>query len=351
MDVSPRGRGRAGQPGLAEIARLAGVSEATVSRVLHHKAGVAERTRLRVREALRALGRPERVQDGMVLILSPGLDNPFFARMCDSLQDELLRYGMHPVVCTSRAGNTLERHQIEYFAEAGVSAVVFLSSPNILRTTQRENRIVLIKRHIPIVSLNGGFQELPSPVFSTDHAESAEMSVAHLWELGHRRIGFVAGPEGIRASDRRLAGYERALVRRGVPAAELVVARSDYSSEGGRTAALDLLDRAPEVTAVVAANDQIAFGVVDAVRERGGQVPADVSVIGYDDSPFLDRSDPPLTSVRQPTEELSQKVALTVMQMLGGQDVEPVEVLVRPELKLRRSTGLSRTLLPALPNA
>lgn len=332
---------------LARIAETAGVSKATVSRVLNNKAGVAAKTRALVEQTVRELGPVDRPRTGVVLLLTPGLRNPFFARMCESIHDELGGYGLHPIICRSKAGSREEREQLIFFAELGLAGAIFLSSPNVLHAEQLENRRILQQRGIPFVCLNGSFDGLDAPVFSTDHVASSELAVSHLWSLGHRAIAFIAGPDGIRGSDRRLTGFRRAMSSRGIAEGDLWVVRNEYSSEGGRAAVADLLAEHPEVTAVVAANDQIAFGAIDALRGHGRSVPGDVSIVGYDDSELLDYTDPPLTTVRQPSETLSHKIAQAVLRQVSGQAVDPTEVLVRPELRVRSSTALPITLARA----
>jgi DNA-binding LacI/PurR family transcriptional regulator len=332
---------------LAQIAESAGVSKATVSRVLNNKAGVAAKTRALVEQAVRELGPVQQSRHEVVLLLTPGLRNPFFARMCESIHDELGGYGLHPVICRSKAGSREEREQLIFFAELGLAGAIFLSSPNVLHAEQLENRRLLQQRRVPFVCLNGSFDGLDAPVFSTDHVASSELAVAHLWSLGHRAIAFIAGPDGIRGSDRRLAGFRRAMTGRDVADHDLSVVRNEYSSEGGRAAVAELLADHPGVTAIVAANDQIAFGAIEALREHGRAVPAEVSIVGYDDSELLDYTDPPLTTVRQPSEILSHKIVQTVLRQVSGQTVEPTEVLVRPELRVRASTALPITLARA----
>ncbi len=338
--VKPRQRTFAGGVGLAEVAAHAGVSEATVSRVINRKYGVSAATREAVERSMRALGYARQVRGELVLLLVPDLVNPIFAQLCNAIESELSPHGLRTVLCPVHPGTVQERDYVASLADTGIAGVVFLSAMNTLRNTDPGAREMLESRGIPYVSVNGGFADAAAPVFSSDDWRAAELAVTHLVDLGHRRIGMCAGPVGNTPADRRVEGFVQTMDRLGMPDPEDFIVRQHYNVEGGRHAAEELVPLG--VTAIVASSDEMALGVIRAVQRRGLSVPGDLSVIGYDDSPLLDFTNPPLTTVRQPVDRLAEYTARGIVALIGNREVPNDEVLVEPELRLRASTGPAR---------
>lgn len=329
-----RSRSPAGNVGLAAVAELAGVSEATVSRVFNRKYGVSAATREAVEAAMRQLGYERQVRGELVLLLVPGLGDAIFAEMCSAIENEIAPYGLRAVICP---GTLRERDYVESMIDAGIAAVVFLSSSNTIRNTDPVARQLLQSRNVPFICVNGGFHDAPSPVFSADDWRAAEISVGHLYDLGHRRIGMCAGPVGNTPADRRVEGFLQAMERRGLNGADDLVIRQYYNIEGGRHAAEDLLQLG--ATAIVASSDEMALGAMRAIKRKGLRIPADISIIGYNDSPFLDFTDPPLTTVRQPVERIAENTTRAIVGLLADRTLPTNEVLIEPEIRLRASTG------------
>lgn len=335
--AKPRQRALSGGVGLAEVAAHAGVSEATVSRVINRKYGVSASTREAVERSMRTLGFARQVRGELVLLLVPDLVNPIFAQLCNAIESELSPHGLRTVLCPVHPGTVQERDYVVSLADTGVAGVVFLSSMNTLRNTDPGAREMLESRGIPYVSVNGGFADAAAPVFSSDDWRAAELAVTHLFDLGHRRIGMSAGPVGNTPADRRVEGFVQAMDRLGLPDPEDFVVRQHYNIEGGRHAAEELLPAG--VTAIVAGSDEMALGAVRAIQRHGLAVPGDISVIGYDDSPLLDFTNPPLTTVRQPVDRLAEHTARAMVSLIGNREVGSDEVFIEPELRVRASTG------------
>jgi LacI family transcriptional regulator, repressor for deo operon, udp, cdd, tsx, nupC, and nupG len=332
----------AGSTSLAEVAQLAEVSEATVSRVLNRKYGVSAATRQAVEDALKRVGYERPLDNRLVLMLTPNLKNPIFAQQAERVENELNPYGLKSIICPVYPGTPRERDYVESLMDAGVAAIVFLSSSNTLRDADHRVVQLIESRGIPYVSINGGFPDSDAPVVSTDDWRAAELAVGHLHDLGHRRIGIAAGPVDNVPADRRVEGFVHALRRRGIEDAERFVARQHFNIEGGQQAASALL--ANGVTGIVASSDEMALGAYRAADRAGLSVPGDVSVIGYDDSPMLDFTAPPLTTVRQPVERIAENIGRILTGLIAHRDVSTEEILVDPELRLRGSTApLTRT--------
>lgn len=328
---------RPAKVGLTEIAQRAGVSEATVSRVLNRRYGVAASTRDAVAAAMRELGLERELDGELVLLLTPNLSNPIFAEMCEQIENQLTPHGLKCVICPVYPGTVQERGYVEALVEAGVVAVVFLSTINTLRHADQSARQLLEGRGIPYVSINGGFAADSAPTISTDDWRAAEIAVTHLHSLGHRRIGLAAGPAGNTPADRRVEGFVTAMERLGANDPEALIVRGHYSIEGGRHAADELLSL--EATGIVAGSDEMALGAITAAHRRGLAVPEDVSVVGYDDSSLLEYTDPPLTTVRQPIDRIAAQTARVIVSMVAGRPVAAGEMLIDPSIRLRASTA------------
>ncbi|MDR0283732.1 MAG: LacI family transcriptional regulator [Propionibacteriaceae bacterium] len=342
INGSPRINGKKprsplGSTSLAEIAAIAGVSEATVSRVLNHKYGVAAKTRAQVEEALQTVGYERSTKGDIVLILVPILADALFAAMCDAVEKELSPQSLRAVICPVYPGSVAELDYVADLADMGVAAAVFLSSSNTLKNADPGPHHLLESRGIPYMTVNGGFADANVPVVSTDDWQAAELAVAHLYDLGHRRIGLIAGPAGNIPADRRVEGFLAAMDARDLADAEDLVVRHHFTIEGGRHATDELLSLG--VTAIVASSDNMALGAYRSAQRKGLRVPDDVSVVGYNDSYMLDFTAPALTSVRQPIERIAGLCARTLLTMVQNRPVRTTEILVEPELRIRASTS------------
>ena len=331
--------------GLTEVAALARVSEATVSRVVNRRPGVAGRTRDAVEQAIAELGYEPGNRGHLVAMITPWISNPFFAEVAELIESALAPHGLKGVICPSLPGGIQEREFVTALADHGIAAVVFLSASNTLDNADTETYRVLAARRIPFVGINGGFDGHDAPVFSSDDLLAAELAVDHLHGLGHRRIGMAAGPRGNRPADRRVQGFLAALERRGSTDAAQRVVRQVYTIEGGQSAAATLIENG--ATAIVAASDYMALGAIRGARRAGLSVPGDVSVVGYDGSMITEFVDPPLTTVRQPTDRLAKEVAHAVVALAGHREVPTGELLFSPELVVRSSTAAPPTTTPA----
>ncbi|WP_026115618.1 LacI family DNA-binding transcriptional regulator [Nocardiopsis kunsanensis] len=330
-------------PRLADIARHAGVSEATVSRVLNDKPGVGGETRKAVLTALDVLGyeRPARLRQrsaGLVGMVVPELGNPVFPMFAQAAESALAQRGFTPVLCTQTPGGITEDEYVELLLERNVSGIIFVSGRHADTTASRERYEALVSRRLPIVLVNGYSEDLPAAFVSCDDREAGRQAVDHLVAMGHTRIGFTSGPERYVPVRRKLEGYHQALAAHGLDGDGLVEL-SLFGVEGGDAAASSLIERG--VTAMVCGSDMMALGAIRAARRRRLRVPQEFSVVGYDDSQLIAFTDPPLTTVRQPVSAMALASVRTLCDEIAGHAASRTEYMFAPELVVRGSTAAS----------
>ncbi|MFE1444032.1 LacI family DNA-binding transcriptional regulator [Streptomyces sp. NPDC058739] len=330
---------------LADIAAAAGVSKATVSRVINGTRGVASETRASVLAALDDLGyeRPARLRPrakNLVGIITPELDNPIFPAMAQVIGQALTRLGCTPVLAAQSPGGSTEDELTEMLVDRGVSGMIFLSGLHADTTADPARYGRLHEQDVPFVLVNGFSPAISAPFVSCDDRSAMELAVTHLAALGHTRIGLALGPARFVPVQRKLEGFVRAAQRRlGQSADESarLVRHTLFTLEGGQAAAAELLDEG--CTAVVCASDMMALGAVRCARQRGLAVPEDVSVTGFDDSPLIAFTDPPLTTIRQPVRTIGQVAVEALMEELTGTPAPHTEFVIMPELVVRGSTA------------
>ncbi|MFH5823483.1 LacI family DNA-binding transcriptional regulator [Georgenia sp. AZ-5] len=331
-----------GRTRLTDVAEQAGVSTATVSRVLNGKPGVAGETRRAVLAALDMLGyeRPDKLRGarsaGLVGLIVPELSNPVFPAFAQAIESMLSTEGFTPLLCTQSPGGTTEDEYVEMLLEHDVDGIVFVSGLHADTRADVSRYERLRERGLPFVLVNGHNRAVDAPSFSTDDHASMELAVRHLASQGHRRIGLAIGPDRFVPARLKREGFLEAMDRYlGEPDPPVVTTM--FTVEGGQSAGSALVDAG--CTAVVCGSDLMALGVVRAARSRGLQVPADLSVVGYDDSVLIPFTSPPLTTLRQSVTAMCQAAVTTLLAEIGGAPVPRSDLLFVPELIVRGSTA------------
>lgn len=331
---------------LKDLAEQAGVSTATVSRVLNGKMGVSNDTRKAVLAALDVLGydRPEKLRtrsQGLIGLIVPELDNPVFPALAQAIETMLSDRGYTPLLCTQSPGGTTEEEYVEMLSDHGVDGIVFVSGRHADTSASFDRYHRLRSRGLPIVLVNGAAEGVDAPMVSTDDAVAVDLAVRHLRSLGHERIGLAIGPERYIPARRKMAAFTAAL-RQHVPDADPLehVVSTLFTVEGGQVAGGELIES--DHTGIVCGSDLMALGVIRAARMRGLDVPTDISVVGFDDSPLIAFTDPPLTTVRQPVAPMGKAAVNALISEISGVRVSRTELLFHPELIVRGSTGSRR---------
>jgi LacI family transcriptional regulator, repressor for deo operon, udp, cdd, tsx, nupC, and nupG len=345
------------RPRLKDVAERAGVSTATVSRVVNARPGVSDDVRERVTDVLRQMQwEPSGLRGSRsartVGLLVPELTNPIFPAFAQGIEQRLGLSGMTTVLCTSTPDGVSEADHVEGLLEVGVAALVFIAGSH--ADTEADHTLFadLAARVVPVIVVNGRAPDVTGAASVTcDDVEAGRLATAHLTSLGHRRVGLAAGSLRYVAGRRRADGWAKALSDAGLSAGPVVDAtdgplgegdgsplcEDGYTIAGGRRAGDVLLDRG--ATAIVAASDLIAIGVLQAARVRGLDVPDDLSVVGYDDSLLMPHVCPPLTTVRQPVDEMCRAIARLCADAGKGDPLRTSELAYQPELIARGSTG------------
>lgn len=319
-----------------------GVSEATVSRVLNGKPGVSEATRQSVLTALDVLGyeRPTQLRGErarLVGLVLPELQNPIFPAFAEVIGGALAQQGLTPVLCTQTKGGVSEADYVDLLLQQQVSGVVFAGGLFAQADAPHDHYHQLAERNIPVVLINASIEGLDFPCVACDDAVAVEQAWRHLASLGHERIGLLLGPLDHVPSRRKLEAARAAAEAAGTPLPEERIVRSIFSLEGGQAAANRLLEQG--VTGIVCASDPLALGAIRAARRRGLRVPQDVSVVGFDDSAFMNCTEPPLSTVRQPIEAMGRAAVELLCSQIQGAQSHPGELLFEPELVVRGSTA------------
>lgn len=330
---------------LRDVAQRAGVHESTVSRALNPRTRhmVKPEVARRVTEAAGDLGyRPNTIALSLktnrtmtVGVVIPDLTNPVFPPMIRGIEDALSGGGYTAIVANSDNDPGRERVILETMRNRRVDGLI-------LATARREDALIADSAadSIPVVLINRTIENSTLSSVANDDAGGIMLAVKHLAGLGHRRIAHVAGPQGLSTGKRRYEGFLAAMATCGLDAdPALIAATRVFSEEEGRRALGDILARGGEFTAVVAANDLLALGCYGALAEAELRCPEDISVTGFNDMPFSDKFNPPLTTIRIPLYEMGECAAEALLRRLADPDTRPESILLKRELVVRGSTG------------
>ena len=326
-----------------DVAKRAGVSAMTVSRVINRSNYISPKTRERVEAAVAELGyvpntlaRSLRMKgtQTLALVLSD-ITNPFFTTLGRGVQDAARAQGFNVIFCNTDESETEQAEQLITLVQKRVDGVLLVPA-----ASSAEPVAYLKKHKIPVVVLDRRVQGCSVDSVRCDSELGAYQLTKLLLDLGHRRIAVLSGPEAVSTASDRVAGYRRALAEAGCsPAAELVF-HGTYTLAGGRQMARAALAQSPRPTAFFAANNFIAIGAYQALKETGLRVPEDVAIAAFDDLPLTMMVEPFFTVVAQPAYEMGQHAIQLLLARLGGEEpAECREVILPFELIVRQSGG------------
>lgn len=333
---------------IRDVARVASVHPGTVSRALNEETRplVNTETAERVLRVADELGyRPNRIARGLktsrshtIGVLIPDITNPLFPPILRGIEDRLDEAGYTSLIVNTDNDPGRERVYLE--AMRGRQVDGFISATARL---DRELLVELAAAGTPLVLVNRSLEDASVAAVTVDDRRGIALAVEHVAKLGHQQIGHVAGPQNLSTGHRRYVGFVEEMGRAGlgIPDEHVRFAGS-FTEDQGAAACAELLDAAPALTAIVAGNDLLALGCFDALEARGLTCPDDISIVGFNDMPFVDRLRPPLTSVRIPQREIGKVAADLLLERLDGGVEVADEILLQPELIVRGSTAPPR---------
>ena len=332
---------------IRDVARRAGVSSMTVSRVINGNVRVSPTTRSRVEQAIAELGYvPSRLARGLsaqrtgtLALIVPDVANPFFTLIVRGAEDVARRAGYRVILCDTRADLAIEREVIEEMIAHRVEGI--LIAP--VSDRSREHLRRLARFALPFVLIDRTVRGVDADAVLGDSAEGARRLVEHLLSLGHRRIALIIeGDEVSTARDRR-RGYLAALEEAGVDPAPALVVEAAADPDGGLAGMLRLLELDESPTAVFTVNNLVALGAIEAVRAAGRDVPDDVALVCFDDIEYASRLHPFLTVMAQPAEMFGTLSTQLLLERIDGRGPERKHVVVLPaDFVVRESCGASR---------
>lgn len=325
---------------IKDIARIAGVSHSTVSRALHNSPLVTRETVSQIQKIANDVGyRASAVARGLVTrktrtigVVVTTVTDPWVGEVLSAIELAAHDHGYSVLLADSNADPVREKSVVHSFAERRVDGIVVTSSRvGALHTP------MLSQMMVPIVLINNQHPGEFVHSVMIENFDASRAATDHLIALGHRRIGYIGDQFGHHSDVERFAGFREALKHAGLPFDAQWVAHGDGKADGGPGAIEQLLALPLPPTAVFCYNDMTALGVLRAIQARGLRVPADISIVGFDDLFFATYTQPPLTTVRQPRRKMGQMAFESLLMLMSGE--EPTEIRVPAELIVRESTA------------
>jgi LacI family transcriptional regulator len=345
-------KARSGGPDILQVAKLAGVSPSTVSRVTNGRATVDKKLAKKVWQAIEELGYSPNPQARALVsgrsrvlgLLISEITNPFFPELIQGFEDVAGENDFEVMVGSTNYNEERARIFIRRLAQRKVEGVAVM-------TFRAESGLLdeLIEQDIPLVSVDVSIDAPRSLILEVDYAHGINQAVQHLAMLGHRRIGFASGPMPHLTNMKRKDAFLQAVKRIGLPPKAAAVFLGDHTFEGGTEAAFYFLRLKSRPTAIICSNDMMAVGVLRILAERGIKVPEDMSVVGFDDIHLSEFANPPLTTVRMSRQDLARAAFDGLMRLREGKipaSLDPIRVATN--LVVRQSTDAPREAIFAL---
>ena len=330
---------------MRDVAERAGVSVTTVSHVVNETRPVSDELRQRVQAAMEELGyQPNllarslrRGQTHTLGMIVPDISNPYFAAVARGVEDTSYHQNYSVILCNSEHDPGKERLYVTVLTTKQVDGLLLVSVD-----VSAEDLHALRARRIPVVMVNRKIPGEAVDLVLTINVRGGYFGTHHMVELGHRRIACITGPFDTAPSVERLTGYRQALHEANIPVDETLIVRGSFQYSSGYRVARQLLSMDDPPTGVFACNDMEALGVICAAQQMGCQVPADLSVVGYDDVSLASFTSPPLTTISQPKHEIGVLAATLLLERLRDPGLKPRRHVLDVSLQSRRSCGPPR---------
>ncbi|MBU1569339.1 MAG: LacI family transcriptional regulator [Proteobacteria bacterium] len=329
---------------IKDVAKLAGVSIATVSHVTNNTRFVSEDTKKKIFAAMEELAyRPNAVarslrkkESRIIGLILPDNTNPYFAEIAWSIEYASRNMGYSVILCNSDGDIDKESSYIDVLLEKQVDGVILVaageSTANFLKLQEINIPTVMVDRDSPNVNID---------TIQIDNALYGEIATAHLIELGHKNIACITGPRDVTPSFDRVDGYKKALKQHDIPINEDFILRGDFKPQGGYLAACKLLEMKNPPSAIFSCNDLMAFGVIHAASELGVIIPEKLSLVGFDDIYLSTYSNPTLTTIRQPRLEMGEDAVHSLIMRMKDHEKLSRKIILSAALVVRSSTKIA----------
>lgn len=333
---------------IKEVAKLAGVSTSTVSHVINKTRFVSRQTRANVLKAIKELGyRPNIVarslrskKTGTVGLIICDLRNPFFSEVEQGIETYLGKKNYDIIVTNTDYDTDKEKESAEMFYSKRVDGIIIVPGGD-----NDEQVRFLTERDIPVVLLDKRIPNLNVDVVLVNNIEGSKQLIEHLISLGHERIGIIAGPFNSTTGKERLEGYLKALREHSIPEDKDLIKIGDFKKQSGCLLTLELLSLSLPPTVIFACNNLMGLGAMDALKERKIRIPEEIGLVIFDDLPWFNHVNPPLTVVAQPSFRLGGIAGELLFEQVRKKRKKPKEVVLDVQLKIRESAGeVLRTL-------
>lgn len=329
---------------LKDVAREAGVSIATVSRVLNNSKNVNEETRLKVLKAVKALGfQPSRVarrlraRDGrnkLIGLIIPDIRNPFYVEVVRGVEETAYEHEYAVLMCNFAQDEQKEKIYLNIMRSESVDGMI------VAPVHEHDKDVIqLVQSGLPIVCVDRGLADVDVDVVLVDNFRGAYEAVELLIKAGHRRIAYISGLLQIPTSRQRLEGYKKALSDYNIELDDNLIKFGDSKHESGRSLTAELLDLPNPPTALFTGNNLITLGALETIHRRGLKIPHDIAIVGFDDMYWAISLNPPLTAVHQPAYEIGRRAAEMLFQRIAEPTRPFAQVILRTKLMVRQSCG------------
>ncbi|MDO6619589.1 MULTISPECIES: LacI family DNA-binding transcriptional regulator [unclassified Shewanella] len=323
-----------------DVSVLAGVSLATVSRVMNNNTKVSDKTKQKVLSAMEQLGyRPNSIAQSLasnrsnsIGVLVSQLDGPYYGPMMTEIETALRTANKHVIIAAGHSVESQEKEGVEFLMSRGCDALILD-----VEAVDDDYLIKLCQGPTPIVLINRYIEEISDACVYLDNELGGYLATKHILSHGHKAIAYISGPKFKLDAKDRLRGHQRALTEFDLKFDEQLCFEGDFKEHSGSLAMEHLLSVNKPFTAVVCANDQMASGAIAVCLERGMKIPQDLSFVGYDNIPFPQYISPKLTTVNNPIHEMGKMAAFWVLKHVYNNTSANVENTFTPQLVVRNS--------------
>jgi len=323
-----------------EVARLAKVSTATVSRVVNNYPHINESTRKRVLKVMRQLNyQPNRVARRLRMkrtqtigLIVADITNPYYAEMIQSIEEIAYTHQYGMLLSNTNEDPEKEKRYVDLLLNEQVAGIIISPVDEDYEFSELQ-----LAQNTPVVAIDRRLRRMAVDTVLVKNEQGAREATEYLIRLGHRRIGLIAGPTRLTPARERQTGYEKALREHGLKVDKDLIKVGNFKQVSGYAQAVELLTMPNPPTAIFVTNNLMTLGALNAIHDKGFKIPDDISILGFDDLSWAPSLNPPLTAVAQPTYELGRNAAELLFRKISNRDGTPVEINLPPTLIVRKS--------------